>query len=121
MKNLIGLFGIIVLVAVMGFSMVACDGDSKNGDNSSTIPAELIGTWVTKLNPSEFGFKIENGKFFNTENSTGYPMSVSGKTITVEGLGKMDYFIYSDGDLYFENATDDLQSFDNGLLYKKIL
>ena len=44
MRNLFKLFGIIVLVAVIGFSMVACDDDSGNSGDSGS-PNPLIGTW----------------------------------------------------------------------------
>ena len=57
MKNAIKLFGIIALVAVIGFSMVACggddDGDNNNNNNQqtnqpSTGPRTLSGTVTAK-------------------------------------------------------------------------
>ena len=40
MKNVFKLFGIIALVAVIGFSMAACDNDNGGGNSNP-----LIGTW----------------------------------------------------------------------------
>jgi uncharacterized lipoprotein YehR (DUF1307 family) len=48
MKKLIKLFGIVALVAIIGFSMVACDPekDSNSGNNNSGgSTGGLSGTW----------------------------------------------------------------------------
>ena len=44
MKNAIKLFVIIALVAIIGFSMVACDNGT--GGDEATFPTELHGTWT---------------------------------------------------------------------------
>jgi len=52
MKNFIRTFGIIALVAVIGFSMAACGGGGSNNNNKddnnkgSTDVNKLIGTWL---------------------------------------------------------------------------
>ena len=46
MKNAIKLFGIIALVAVIGFSMVACGDDDDDGGGGGLVPAELQGRWL---------------------------------------------------------------------------
>ena len=83
MKSFIKLFGIIALVAVIGFSMAACgnDGDEKKGGG---LPAELIGSWVSDSNES---YKVEF-KSNNTVAITGMPdgdrpAKASGNKITV--------------------------------------
>jgi hypothetical protein len=42
MKNLFKLFGIIALVAIIGFSMAACDEDDDSDGGSSSF----VGTWT---------------------------------------------------------------------------
>ncbi|MDR0444341.1 MAG: hypothetical protein LBH44_13150 [Treponema sp.] len=51
MKNLLKFFGIIALAAIIGFSMIACDGDSgDDDDDDKVIPGSLT---VTNI-PSDF-------------------------------------------------------------------
>jgi len=79
MKNLTKFFGIIALVAVIGFSVVACGGINDNGGDSVndfeysedndhieiwkykgnggnvTIPSKIKGKPVTKINDNLYG------------------------------------------------------------------
>jgi hypothetical protein len=50
MKNMVKLFGIIVLVAVIGFSIVACDSDNgnDNGIDSKTVDSIRLQGYLTK-------------------------------------------------------------------------
>ena len=48
MKNFLKLFGIIALVAVIGFSMAACGGDdggNGNGNGTGSFNTDLVGKW----------------------------------------------------------------------------
>jgi len=45
MKNVLKLFGIIALVAIIGFSMAACDIDEDNDDNGTPTIQSLDGIW----------------------------------------------------------------------------
>ncbi|MDR3020865.1 MAG: hypothetical protein LBU66_08210 [Treponema sp.] len=45
MKNKLMVFG-IALVAVLGFSFVACDEGNGNGSTGDIVPSELQGTWI---------------------------------------------------------------------------
>ena len=44
MKNSIKLFGVIAMVAIIGFSMAACDNGSTGGGGK--VPEELRGKWL---------------------------------------------------------------------------
>jgi len=47
MKNIVKLLGIIALVAVIGFSMVACGGDDDGGgDTTDGAKYNWVGKWV---------------------------------------------------------------------------
>jgi len=98
MKNFAKFLGIAVIVAVIGFSMAACDDGSKddNGDGNST----LNGTWV---NTAE-GIKIvlNNGAITmsndNVEMMKG-TYSTSGSNITVT-------FTQVKGAMFGEDASE---------------
>jgi len=45
MKNIVKLFGIIALVAVIGFSMAACGGDDDGDGGGGDKRDELVGAW----------------------------------------------------------------------------
>ena len=55
MKNYLKLFGIIAIVAVIGFSMTSCDNDDDGGNG---IPVELVGMWAKSPQASEISFAI---------------------------------------------------------------
>jgi len=57
-------FGIIVLVAVIGFTMTACDDGSGKNESSS-----LNGTWVYSEYGISTGFTFNNGSFETSMNN----------------------------------------------------
>jgi uncharacterized lipoprotein YehR (DUF1307 family) len=82
MKNLFKVFGIIAFVAIIGFSMVACDDGSEEGNN---IPASLIGTYgYTPTGSLTITFKAD-GTFAATQSSGPVigTYTVSGSSITL--------------------------------------
>jgi predicted small secreted protein len=90
MKNTIKLIGIIVLVAVVGFSMAACSSGGGGGDDKggSGLTAKLTVTNnytqpITKV-------KVENFADTNFEDTTGIPAG-SSKTFTIPMKKKEDY------------------------------
>jgi len=92
MKNLYKLFGIIAFIAVMGFSMIACDGNGgENGDDMFTVANTA--QWNAAIaaikaggNNKEYEIKVINN--FNVP-ATELPDvnfgSVSGITVTITG------------------------------------
>jgi len=106
MKNKIKLLGIIALVALIGFSIAACDGDSDSssggGNSSSGGNASLVGTkWTRTL--TDKGYEYTGTIQFtsatdlvitsvsNNPNFTPFPeyykYSYSGNTVTFMDLG----------------------------------
>jgi hypothetical protein len=54
------IFGIIALVAVIGFSMAACDPEDNGGDDNGpklTVPTWAIGTWERDM-AGQYGSRI---------------------------------------------------------------
>jgi hypothetical protein len=80
MKNLFRLFGIIALVAVIGFSMVACD----DGDDDSN---PFIGTWKSSngyvMVFAASTFTIASANNGNVESSGSYTWSGNSASMTV--------------------------------------
>jgi hypothetical protein len=60
MKNTIKLFGIIAMVAVIGFSMAACGGDDDNGGGGSPTPFSNT-TWNDEMEMMTISFDGSNG------------------------------------------------------------
>jgi len=87
MKNFIKLLGIAALVAVIGFSMIACDsggGGSSNNNNSGGSGGNLAGTtWIHSSGSPKYFFK-SNGDFFENGQDMGM-WSTSGSTLTFKG------------------------------------
>jgi hypothetical protein len=88
MKNLFkartaSLFGVIALVAIIGFSMAACDNDSgnDNNDNNNSSGGGLSGTWRGNIGGLTATVTIT---------STGWTMSAPGfsdsGTYTIDGI-----------------------------------
>ncbi|MDR1869239.1 MAG: hypothetical protein LBQ82_04555 [Treponema sp.] len=59
MKNMVKLVGVIALVAVIGFSFVACDDDGS----------DLDGTWVANDNGVQRKIVADGGKFTQYQNN----------------------------------------------------
>jgi len=80
MKNLARMIGIIAFIAVIGFSMAACDNgtSSGGGDGSYTVKYEITGPAVTASTVSYYN---ESGAQSNVPNVS-IPWT---KTITVKG------------------------------------
>jgi hypothetical protein len=120
MKNMVKLFGIIALIAVIGFSMSSCkeeEDSSSGGDIDSAAWAQLEGTWEKSRDFLRFwsGGKEQFGKEeyylefgpnqiieFVTKNkvsttgSISFNFSVSGDKLTVSNWSSVLY----DGDGY---------------------
>ena len=99
MKEKIKSFGITALVALIGFSMAACDGGSGGGDNALTgIPA-LAGKWYRKIDVTILAFEITSASKFIFLDTT-YDLSVSGNTAVLKfgstSVGTFDYAISND-------------------------
>jgi len=68
MKNLFKLVGVITVVAVIGFSMAACDDGNDNGGNStytfifSNVSSYSIDVSCSDLSPSDFTVGIGQQK-----------------------------------------------------------
>ena len=83
MKNTIKLFGIITLVAVIGFSMVACDDGSdngggnndnnsnNNGDNGNNVQSITISLASLGIDePNSFTLTLTGAETWNTDIAT---------------------------------------------------
>ena len=104
MKNVFKLFGIIALVAVIGFSLAVCSGDDDGGGGGGGVPSGLIGNWGPSATESYVSFTISATKLITKDPDTGdtaFDISVTGQTITItltgQGSGKFD-FALQDGD-----------------------
>ena len=106
MKNTIKLFGIIALVAVIGFTVIACN---KGGSSSGGGGGRLSGTYVNDMGVSytfsgnkisialngetmsEVTYEIKDGKIFTTSedgDATGeITYSLKGNELTIIPIG----------------------------------
>jgi len=73
MKKLIKIFGIIAFIAIVGFSMTACDDDSIDGNNNSGGNSVAEAADVTVTNNDIYGGTI----IFSIIDSTGSVYSTS--------------------------------------------
>jgi len=97
MKKTIKLFGIIAMVAVIGFIMAACgNGGNGNNNNSGGIPSALIGKWYLATDSTTLAFEITSANLFYFANQI-YDASVSGNTVILKRgdttVGAFDYTI----------------------------
>ena len=85
MKRFSKLFGIIALVAIIGFSMVACDDGNGNGGGN-----ELNGTWVIRVGGYGNDGNIEHDETLTFNNGnfewTWYEASSRGNYTTTDNL-----------------------------------
>jgi fibronectin type 3 domain-containing protein len=79
MKNAIRVFGIIALVAVIGFSMTACppDGDEGGGGNGNGSHTHSYGS-VWKSNATQHWHECSCGDYSDVANHSGNPCTVCG-------------------------------------------
>jgi hypothetical protein len=93
MKNAIKLFGIIAIVAVVGFSFVACGGDDNNDGggkdalDGTTWKAIQEYTYVVKFNSPNFTVTqslTSNGQTLSETSRGTYTVSNSTVTFTYE-------------------------------------
>jgi hypothetical protein len=82
MKNAIKFFWIIALIAVIGFSMMACGDDDGGGSSSGgKIPSGLVARWYNDEECTSVAFTINSNGKMNISFGT-YAISVSNDTIT---------------------------------------
>jgi uncharacterized lipoprotein YehR (DUF1307 family) len=74
MKNLVKLFGIIALIAIIGFAFIACDTGNNDNDDDGFDASKLVGTW--KLD----GGTNEDVIVFS-ESNDGYYLDVDGTDV----------------------------------------
>ena len=93
MKNLVKLFGIIAFVALIGFSVIACDNGSTSGPAGNV---NVVGTWRGSFT---YGNTTYNRTMvFNTNMTcTGYTDTASG-TGTYSVAANTVYITWSSGD-----------------------
>jgi len=83
MKNRFKLFGIIAMVAVIGFSMTGCPTDSSDNDNGN--PAALHGTWLGQEEWATFVLNSDGTGYWETPFS--WSSTATTATITIIGEG----------------------------------
>ena len=125
MKKTLKLFGIIALVAVIGFSMAACGGDDDNGGGGggggggtasvitvTNIPAEYNGKYIrVEIRTGEYSSLRGLGNEAKFTSYTAMKSKViAGTTVT---LNTFEYVSVSVGyDKYTGNVTVDTNTFD---------
>jgi hypothetical protein len=101
MKNILKVFGIIALVAIIGFTMAACgDGDGGGGGGGGKLPSSL----QNKTYTNSSGDKLEFGT-----NNVKVTLS-GGETKTFK------FWELAQGYLFFENSRDEVIEFTNNTL-----
>jgi hypothetical protein len=110
MKNFFKLFGIIALVAVIGFSMIACGDDDDNGGDRAEIPSAFLNTvWKFTADDSTWTLTFTSSKtvFTMEYTSINYPSDVdpdagiytiTGKETIYGGVNYSLNFTNSDGE-----------------------
>jgi hypothetical protein len=89
MKNVLKAFGVIALVAIIGFSMAACGGggDDDDGGNTATYTGTSDGTTYTLKITNTARYAAQNGDAYvltgGTKSSAGTVSNVSGNTLTL--------------------------------------
>ncbi|MCL2186995.1 MAG: hypothetical protein FWB86_14275 [Treponema sp.] len=103
MKNLFKVVGIIALVAIMGFAVVACSGKNGGGSGSGGIPNGTYSTeggemslvfkgntitWMAGTQAfAESTYEIKDGKIYYKDNGrdTWTDYKLEGKNLTFDG------------------------------------
>jgi predicted small secreted protein len=129
MKNTIKLIGIIALVAVIGFSMIACNNGSTGGVGKTNIGGNntggstISGTYVTDFLSAKITFTGSNysasalGEEFHRGSFT-----VSGNTITCKVTWASSIAGANVGDILIFTIIDanTIKEEDGGFIYTKI-
>ncbi|MCL2412334.1 MAG: hypothetical protein FWC97_11905 [Treponema sp.] len=104
MKNTIKLFGIIVLIAIIGFSMIACEDDSLRDTLDGT-------TWKANFGGSDFVLTFNSPNFTmtwtedgGTETESG-TYSISGNNVSLISGGEVFIGILSGNNLDFSGEA----------------
>ena len=82
MKNSIKLFGVIAMVAIIGFSMAACDNGTTGGGGGK-VPTELKGKWLG-VDGSDDNFLFFNADGWALDHSA-FPTTITYKVTSVSG------------------------------------
>jgi len=121
MKNSIKLFGIIAMVAIIGFSMAACDNGSTGGGGGGKVPEALRGNWLGNSGEEYLKFDANGLGDLNSSSDPATSFSdvriwwnvasVTGNTLNLHHRdfgssvdGKVDYSI-TDDQLTLSNAS----------------
>ena len=62
-KNKFKLFGIIAAVAVIGFSMAACEVEVNSGGGGRGVPAALLGVWEPTGGGTSFEIVLDSDMY----------------------------------------------------------
>ena len=103
MKNLFKVFGIIALVAVIGFSFSACSGKDDGGNNGGggSYSGPLLGKWYISQEYADFDWK--NSPYADNEgNATMYEFNSDG-TISIGGTKTTNTFTATANTLTMNN------------------
>jgi len=111
MKNVFKLFGIIVLVAIIGFSMVTCGKDSddnNNNNNNNENEAEANKTRLFNYLADEYGKKIISGQMVSYERNIDMITRVYTDTGKYPALKGFDFiFLPYDWNNYGKDPIDE--------------
>jgi len=93
MKNKLTLIGIIAIVAIIGFSYIACDGNDNGNDNGDNYSLVFQGNLGFKPDDARIGYIVygfdKDGKMYPHTNVF-IPASVNGRPVTA--IGEMAFF-----------------------------
>ena len=121
MKNRIKLFGVIAMVAIIGFSMAACDNGSTGGGGN--VPEALQGNWLNNNEYDTLKYLVFDANGLGNLNSSSdtptsfsnvriwwIVASVSGNTLN---LHHRDFGSKVDGSVDYSITGDQLTLSDN--------